>query len=71
MIMVDFTRLKNRLNAWLFIAAVYFIIWSALVLIFPQAMHSIVVETSQTNLVFWDLIAIDHHSGSGTVGGGF
>ncbi|HAE13924.1 MAG TPA: SelL-related redox protein [Chitinophagales bacterium] len=58
MIMVDFTRLKNRLNAWLFIAAVYFIIWSALVLIFPQAMHSIVVETSQTNLVFWDLIAI-------------
>ncbi len=56
--MVDFTKLKQRLNAWLFIAAVYFVLWGAMVLIFPNSLESILVETADISLIFWDLIAV-------------
>lgn len=56
--MLDFSQLRKRLNAMLFISAVYFIIWGTLVLVFPRAMDSLLVETANTNLIFWDLIAV-------------
>ncbi len=42
----------------LFIAAAYFILWGLLVLIFPDALHSILIETANVSLILWDLIAV-------------
>ena len=56
--MIDFNRLKNRLNAWLFIAAAYFMLWGILVLIAPASLHAILIETADISLIFWDLIAL-------------
>lgn len=56
--MLDFTQLKQRLNAMLFIAAAYFVLWGLVVLIFPHSLHSILIETASVSLIFWDLIAV-------------
>lgn len=42
----------------LFIAALYFVVWGVLVMLFPHSLHAILVETNETPLIFWDLIAV-------------
>lgn len=56
--MTDLYKLRERLNAILFISAMYFILWSALVLAFPSRFSSIIVESQTTSILFWDLISI-------------
>ncbi|MFN3939218.1 MAG: SelL-related redox protein [Chitinophagales bacterium] len=56
--MANFNKLRNKLNAVLFIAALYFILWSVLVLVSPTLAKSIIVETNVTSIVFWDMVSI-------------
>lgn len=50
--------LRKRINASIFISALYFIVWGLLVLIKPGLLHSVVVGEANTPLVFWDFMGI-------------
>ena len=49
---------RNRLSAAIFIAAMYFILWSIAVIIFPSLLASVIVKTGDTPLIFWDFMGL-------------
>lgn len=53
-----FRPLQSRLNASIFISALYFMVWGVMVFISPSMLHSIVVEEKSTPIVFWDFMGI-------------
>lgn len=53
-----FQPLQSRLNASIFISALYFMVWGVMVFISPSLLHSVVVEENSTPLVFWDFMGI-------------
>lgn len=57
--MMDFNNLKHKLNAILFISALYFIVWGLLVLVVPDMLRFILIKSNFTSMIFWDLISIN------------
>ncbi len=55
---MQLTVFKSRINAVVFISALYFIIWSVLVVLFPSILSSVVIDNSATPLLFWDLMGL-------------
>jgi len=55
---MNFTILKNKLSAALFISGLYFILWSLIVLIFPSFLSRLVITGVNTPLIFWDLMGL-------------
>ncbi len=55
---MHFSVLKNKLSAALFISAIYFIVWSLIVLLFPSVLSSVVITGVNTPLIFWDLMGL-------------
>ncbi|HNV99517.1 MAG TPA: SelL-related redox protein [Chitinophagales bacterium] len=53
-----FQPLQSRLNASIFISALYFMVWGVMVFISPSLLHSVVVEEKNTPIVFWDFMGI-------------
>lgn len=49
---------KSKLNASLFISAIYFVIWSLVVIMFPSILNSVVIEQGFTPVVFWDFMSL-------------
>lgn len=49
---------KSKLNASLFISAIYFVIWSLVVIIFPSILNSVVIDQGFTPVVFWDFMSL-------------
>lgn len=49
---------KSKLNASLFISAVYFVIWSLVVIMFPSILNSVVIDQGFTPVVFWDFMSM-------------
>ncbi len=52
------TIFKSKLNASLFISAIYFVIWSLVVIIFPSILNSVVIDQGFTPVVFWDFMSL-------------
>ena len=55
---MGFSALRNRINASIFISAMYFMVWAVVVLLFPYLLKSVVVGQGSTPLVFWDFMSI-------------
>lgn len=53
-----FAVVKSKVNASLFISALYFIIWSLLVIGFPSILKAVIVEPGNTPLIFWDFMSL-------------
>lgn len=56
--MIEFNKLKHKLNAILFISALYFILWGLLVLVVPNMLRFILIKSNFTSMIFWDMISI-------------
>ena len=52
------TILRNRLNASIFISALYFMVWGVVVILYPHLLSSVVIGQGYTPLVFWDFMSI-------------
>jgi len=50
--------LRNRINASIFISAIYFIAWSVVVMIKPTLLSAVVIGNANTPLVFWDFLGL-------------
>ena len=50
--------LKNKINATLFISALYFMIWSVIVIISPTLLSTVVINKESAPLIFWDFIGL-------------
>lgn len=50
--MIEFNKLKDKLNAILFISALYFILWGILVLVVPNLMQFILIKSNSTSMIF-------------------
>jgi peroxiredoxin len=50
--------LRSKTNASLFISALYFIIWSVVVIMFPSILNSVVIEKGNTPVIFWDFMSL-------------
>ncbi len=53
-----YSVLRSKINASLFVSAVYFIIWSLLVIFFPSIINSVIVEKGNTPIIFWDFMSL-------------
>jgi len=52
------TILRNRLNASIFISALYFMVWGVVVILYPHLLSSVIISQGNTTLVFWDFMSI-------------
>ena len=55
---MELAILKNRLNATIAISAIYFLVWSVVVILFPNLLSSVVIGQGNTPIVFWDFMSI-------------
>ncbi len=50
--------LRSKTNASIFISALYFIIWSIIVVLFPSILSSVVIDSGKTPVIFWDFMSV-------------